>query len=158
LIETSFRIRKSLNSLIEAESILNSFALDDDDWKNLGIVLRILKPFKMATLDLSNDKRIMSGSLYIITTTLRSHIESCLTKLDYFEFHCGLDKMKEKFDKYWSDLDEYSLVCHILDPRFKYSFLSARVAKTEATKTLKKFYKITNDNNSANLITNNLLS
>jgi hypothetical protein len=79
-------MKKSINVLVDADYELNKFILDNDDWLILEKILKIKRPFKMATLDLSSDKRIMSSSLRIITTKIIQHIDSCLRDSTYEDF------------------------------------------------------------------------
>jgi len=74
-------MKKSLDSICTREPLLTEFLMSDEDWKVALDYLRILKPFKQATLDLCGQKKIESGKLYLVVHLIDAHIKDVKKKL-----------------------------------------------------------------------------
>ena len=55
---------------------------------------------------------------------LSTHLKEISIQSKYSEMKSAIKSMIEKFDEYWPKIEEISLVCLLLDPRFKCSFLN----------------------------------
>ena len=136
------RIWKSLSSMVAKEEELNLFKLSEEDFEILEDFLNILRPFKKATLDLSSESSVNGSKLFLIMTIIKNHIEkmkndAAVPKSRYSKYESGFEAMKKKFEKYWQIIEEYSIICHVLDPRFKMEFLGNRVLKNLAMSLIK---------------------
>ncbi|KAG6499326.1 hypothetical protein ZIOFF_039090 [Zingiber officinale] len=92
------------------------------DWEKLLKVFSVLKVFYQAT-------KIISGSEYPITNLFLNEVYR--VKLILYEKSCDeeefirkmVQKMKEKFDKYWGECNLLMVVGSVLDPRCKMRLL-----------------------------------
>ncbi|BAF13646.2 zinc finger BED domain-containing protein RICESLEEPER 2-like [Oryza sativa Japonica Group] len=104
------------------------YAPSPDQWERSTIVSGILKVLYDATM-------VVSGSLYP-TSNLYFH-EMWKIKLVLDKEHSNNDtevasmvqKMKDKFDKYWLKSYKYLCIPVIFDPRFKFNFVEFRLGQ-----------------------------
>ena len=52
----------------------------------------------------------------------------------------AIQSMQMKFDKYWPIVKSYSLLAHVLDPRYKYENIS-NISKRDASNSIKTKYE-----------------
>ena len=109
--------------------------MSDEDCKVALDYLRILKPFKQATLDLCGQKKIESGKLYLVMHLIDAHIKD-VNKNYKNKYSEAIQSMQMKFDKYWPIVKSYSLLAHVLDPRYKYENIS-NISKRDASNSIK---------------------
>ena len=129
MLETALKFQKAFERMDEIESHFASDLKDgvpnENDWDNVRVLTKFLKHFYEAT------KRI-SGSLYV---TANSHFhEVCAIEQLLRDWSRSSDpylslmamKMKDKFDKYWGNIDKMNmmlLVAVVLDPRYKLMYV-----------------------------------
>ena len=133
------RIKNSLISMCVKEADLKEFTLEDGDWDVIEAFLKILRPFKQATVDLCGEKKTDGSKLHLILSIIGKHIDSLKKDASYNLFKDGFDAMGLKFDKYWKEIEEYSLICHVLDPRFKTDFVNISSKLNAMEKLTSKF-------------------
>ena len=46
-----------------------------------------------------------------------------MNKIEYGLFNSAFEQMSLKFEKYWTELEEFIVLSHIIDPRFKLTLL-----------------------------------
>ncbi|XP_021293366.1 zinc finger BED domain-containing protein RICESLEEPER 1-like [Herrania umbratica] len=113
------------NSYIPELIRLGDGVPDDRDWTNVKRISRFLREFYYLTLN-------VSGTSYITANSFLDSISDMYTTLIEWQNGDDVDlqsmtiKMKEKFDKYWGNVDKMNLVLFIaaiLDPRKKVSYV-----------------------------------
>ncbi|RNA33880.1 hypothetical protein BpHYR1_034880 [Brachionus plicatilis] len=61
----------------------------------------------------------------------------CETDQNFDFIKNAIVDMKDKFLAYWEKIIDEALICHMLDPRFKKSYLEGKVLKKRATDLFK---------------------
>ncbi|XP_077223462.1 zinc finger BED domain-containing protein RICESLEEPER 2-like [Tasmannia lanceolata] len=98
---------------------------DHEDWENVRRMATLLQNFYELTIR-------VSGSLYVTSNTLFHEISEveCLLKQwsesDAYKLGMMVRRMKEKYDKYWGDIEKMNKLIYIavvLDPRNKMDFV-----------------------------------
>ncbi|WRX26536.1 zinc finger protein [Theobroma cacao] len=99
--------------------------LDDRDWANVKRISRFLREFYDLTLSVSGTSYITANafldSIYDVYTTLIEWQNG-----DDVDLQSMAIRMKEKYDKYWGNVEKMNLVLFIaaiLDPRKKLSYV-----------------------------------
>ncbi|XP_077247229.1 zinc finger BED domain-containing protein RICESLEEPER 2-like [Tasmannia lanceolata] len=138
---------------------------DCEDWRKVRRMAILLQNFYELTIR-------VSGSLYVTSNTFFHEISEveCLLKQwsesEDFDLVMMVMKMKEKYDKYWGDVDKMNKIIYIavvLDPRHKLDFVKfALIAmygdergKELGGKVLDAIFEMFNDFNKANINTVN---
>ena len=129
MLESALKFQKAFERLDEIEPHFASDLKDgvpiERDWENARVLTKFLKHFFDAT------KRL-SGSLYV--TSNHCFQEVCAIEQILCDWAKNSDpclsvmamKMKEKFDKYWGNIDKMNMmlvVAVVLDPRYKLKYV-----------------------------------
>ncbi|CAF0931624.1 unnamed protein product [Brachionus calyciflorus] len=123
MIIVALKIKKSLNDLTsKPEHELVHLSLTNEEWNIIENFKEILEPFKKATLDLSS-QNLSTSHLYPIIDHLDKHLNKMVNKREYFLYNSAFQKMSLKFEKYWKEIEEFIILSHIIDPRFKLTLI-----------------------------------
>ncbi|XP_073273203.1 zinc finger BED domain-containing protein RICESLEEPER 2-like [Primulina huaijiensis] len=113
-----------LNHTCEDGNIVGAFV--NDDWKKIRHMVKFLETFYELTLR-------VSGSSYVTSNVHFHEIGevACIFKMlvdsDDTDLSCMAEKMKAKFEKYWSapeKMNKMIFVACVLDPRFKFEYVA----------------------------------
>ncbi|XP_077237332.1 zinc finger BED domain-containing protein RICESLEEPER 1-like [Tasmannia lanceolata] len=129
MLETALKFRKAFERL-EDEDVLFVTELKDgsptfEDWDNARVLTHFLKTFYDATLRLSGSLHVTSNSYFHEVFKIERQLYELLKSEDVFLSNMAF-KMKEKFDKYWGNIDKVNmmlLLAVVLDPRFKLKYV-----------------------------------
>ena len=129
MLETALKFQKAFERLDELET---NFSFDlkegvpsEEDWDNARVLTKFLKVFYDVT------KRL-SGSLYVTSNDYFHQVCAIEQLLSDWAKHSDIrlsimaKKMKEKFDKYWGNIEKVNmmlLVAVVLDPRYKLKYV-----------------------------------
>ena len=106
-----------------------------DDWKFARELCDRLKMFYDVTELLSGTKYVIANLFFPkicnIFLTIRKWQSSEIPKVEEMSI-----KMKEKFNKYWSDVHGLMAVAAVLDPRFKLQLLNALFLKIHGSESV----------------------
>nr|KAJ0207661.1 hypothetical protein LSAT_V11C500232740 [Lactuca sativa] len=126
MLESAIKLQDTFDLLEEQDSKYKSELLslkglpNEEDWEHVRCMLPFLRGFYTSTL-------CISGSLYMIT------IDDGFKKM--------AAKMKEKYDKYWSNssnINVFLFIAPILDPRYKLGYVSFIISQTYDEEKAKK--------------------
>ncbi len=150
MLETAVKFQKAFERLEEIDSkyvveLLGKNGIpNENDWEKAKVLVKFLQAFYDFTLRIS-------GSLYVTSNNFVLEICSILcllnewTKSDDQNLKLMAMKMKEKFDKYWGNVDKMNMllfVAMVLDPRYKLKYMKAMFSqvyvKDEAEKLVAK--------------------
>ena len=135
----TLRIFKSLVQLSSIKEI--DVVLTMADKEAIDDFIYILTPFKKATIDLCGENDINGSKVYLILRMLQKHITNLKQDTNFEKYTDAFENMERKFNKYGSVIEEYSLITHVLDPRFKMEFIRDRSLKTATLKSVQEKYK-----------------
>ncbi|XP_077228331.1 zinc finger BED domain-containing protein RICESLEEPER 1-like [Tasmannia lanceolata] len=108
---------------------------NDDDWDNARVLTQFLKSFYEATLRLSGSLYVTSNSYFHEVFKIERLLDESSKSGDAYLSIMAL-KMKEKFDKYWGNIDKINmmlLLAVVLDPRFKLKYIKFCYSKLYAS-------------------------
>ncbi|XP_077211612.1 zinc finger BED domain-containing protein RICESLEEPER 1-like isoform X1 [Tasmannia lanceolata] len=139
MLEIALKFQKAFERFGEEDVLFMAELKDgcpnDDDWDNARVLTQFLKSFYEATLRLSGSLYVTSNSyfheIFKIERLLDESSKSGDTYLSIMAF-----KMKEKFDKYWGNIDKINmmlLLAVVLDPRFKLKYIKFCYSKLYAS-------------------------
>ena len=121
MLDAALKLKDVFPRFQEVESSYHSLPLEED-WEKAREICGILKVFDLVT-------KVISGSDYPTSNLYLQEIYKIKWLLNSKEndekdyIQVMVRKMKEKFDKYWSDCNMLMAIASVLDPRFKMSFI-----------------------------------
>ncbi|KAG8371764.1 hypothetical protein BUALT_Bualt13G0122200 [Buddleja alternifolia] len=98
----------------------------DVDWTNARNFVKFLKIFYNVTLKFSGSSYITSNSFFRELATVHVGLSNMISKGDYQMASMAL-RMKEKFNKYWGNIDNINwllFIAILLDPRYKLKYVN----------------------------------
>lgn len=130
MIEAALKQKDAIQILVNGEADLKDEKLSDDDWKDLEVILQLLKPFKELTLyaEAKDSPRGSLGSWLPSVFYLLGKLESAQRNARASErgLKASIDLAWKKLDKYYKLSDDsiaYAMAV-ILNPRLKLDFLA----------------------------------
>ncbi|XP_077222106.1 zinc finger BED domain-containing protein RICESLEEPER 2-like [Tasmannia lanceolata] len=147
MLDAALKFQKAFERMEEEDS---SYLIDlkdavptEFDWDNARLLHKFLKSFYNMT-------NRLSGTLYV-TSNIYFH-EVCAIEKILFDWSKNVDpslklmamKMKEKFDKYWGDIEKVNIILLVevvLDPRYKLEYVTfcySRLYSCEKVNLLEK--------------------
>jgi hypothetical protein len=91
MLSAARRISKSLDSLCDKESTLQSLKINSD-WEIIDAFILILSPFKKATLDLCGETTVDGSKLYLLMNIISNHIKDLKFNKDLVVFKQGFEE------------------------------------------------------------------
>ncbi|XP_052195988.1 zinc finger BED domain-containing protein RICESLEEPER 3-like [Diospyros lotus] len=127
MLESALKYRRAFHSLSLCDKNYR-WCLSSDEWTRGEIICEFLKPFYIITNLISGSSYPISnlyfGEIWRIVCLLISNLEN-----DDELIASMSARMKEKFDKYWSDYRVVLAFGAILDPTKKFNFLRYTYSK-----------------------------
>lgn len=123
--EKAFEAYEDVDPIFKTEMILGDGLVEKEDWENVRRLCAFLKKFYELTVKIS-------GTSYVTCNLFLDDVCEVYCSLsawendDDLELSCMAIKMKEKFNKYWGDVEKMNYVLYfasILDPRKKVEYV-----------------------------------
>ena len=130
MLESAIKFKKAFGRLLVMDSALQRDMskigedLTNDDWKQVSYFLPFLKIFYDATLKLSASRYVTSNDYVEVIFGVGEVIKQGMK--DEKAIVLMTTKMKEKYDKYWGNIDNLNLLLFVslfLDPRWKMTYV-----------------------------------
>ena len=148
MLQVALKLRKSLTELASNEISMDS--IEDDDWKNVGIVVELLEPFKLATEEICGDDYVLMSRLYPVFIGIKDHLIDCEKKKKYDPYKSVVQEMIMKYTEYWLIIRPFAIIANGLDPRFKIDIMP-RGDKEFFTTKLSEIFNTENNSNSSSV-------
>ncbi len=101
------------------------------------------------------ETEVDGSKLYLLMNIISNHIKDLKIDDKFVLFKQGFEAMDKKFEKYWNQIESYSKISHVLDPRFKLEFLEEFTKLSTIAEVKLKydvfFKKFSKDDNSREL-------
>ena len=110
---------KALKSVCISDKGLHRFGLDDQEWKELESVTKILKPFEKASQSLCGDKNMTMGLAVPAYNYVMDRLEDRQHKVDITTKLAILNALQSLMWYYSETTNPTYAVCMLLDPRIK---------------------------------------
>lgn len=140
MLERAFELKKPLDIALTTYSF-DAYKLSEEEWKQVELLIEVLKPFRDATYLLSSQEPVLSSTVQVYEI-LFEHMESYLPKaVTKTSYRVRTQENPERYPQWlvdaaeagWSKLKEYYptadglaySVATILDPRFKDKWYTA---------------------------------
>lgn len=128
MLESALKYQRAFERLEDQDghfvSDLKEGSPTGSDWDNARVLVKFIKCFFESTKRLSDSSHVTSNSyfheVFKIENTLATWSKSSNINLSLMAI-----KMKEKFDKYWGNIDKVNmmvLIAVLLDPRYKLEY------------------------------------
>ncbi|XP_077228339.1 zinc finger BED domain-containing protein RICESLEEPER 2-like [Tasmannia lanceolata] len=118
MLEIALKFRKAFERFGEEDVLFMAELKDgcpnDDDWDNARVLTQFLKSFYEATLRLSGSLYVTSNSYFHEVFKIERLLDESLKSGDVYLSIMAL-KMKEKFDKYWGNIDKINMMLLLAD-------------------------------------------
>ncbi|KAG8484996.1 hypothetical protein CXB51_021203 [Gossypium anomalum] len=106
-----------------------------DDWTNVRDLRDLLEHFYEVTLRISGTSYVTSNNFFDELSEIDILLRDAQLNSN-FDFNVMAIKMKEKYDKYWGDIDKMNLlmfVACVLDPRQKLKYLEFALSEMSSS-------------------------
>ncbi|XP_056685649.1 zinc finger BED domain-containing protein RICESLEEPER 2-like [Spinacia oleracea] len=118
MLDRALYFRAAIDHVVEKDSEIKMYLLDDDEWKKVSVIHDFLKFFYDVTNEFSSSNtpttNIYFKGVWDIQCMLLEAANGSNSFLDAM-----VKEMQKKFDKYWSDYNLLLSCAYVLDPRFK---------------------------------------
>lgn len=144
--ETAFERFTSIDPWFRVELAESGGYPNDDDWSNARRLCTFLEHFYQLTMRISGSLYVTCNNFFDEITSVDILLRSSKESSD-FDLANMADKMREKYEKYWGDIEKMNMVIFIapiFDPRHKLEYVEYALDQlygTDKSDSMKKKVK-----------------